>query len=202
MKKTIMKAIGTLLCFVSVLSLSLFVACASSATDTTQLEDTGDINSDRRITSEDARLALRASAKLEDLDEIQTYAADVNRDGKVNTADARQILRVSARLDTFQVEVKLKPGQEYVIDSVYAKGSYRWTCTVSPETGLDMTETVEKLSMDTPEGTTPEQTYGFTAKNAGTYTAVFQFVSIGGKNVYREITYTFYVDGTQSEERA
>ena len=58
----------------------------------------GDVNGDGEILANDARLALRASAKLETLDETQTKAADVNEDGKVLADDARQILRFSAQL--------------------------------------------------------------------------------------------------------
>lgn len=52
-----------------------------------------DVNCDAKITAADARLALRHSARLEKLDDIQFKAADVNEDGKVTAADARLILR-------------------------------------------------------------------------------------------------------------
>ncbi len=57
-----------------------------------------DVNCDAKITAADARLALRHSARLEKLDDIQFRAADVNEDGKVTAADARLILRKPARL--------------------------------------------------------------------------------------------------------
>lgn len=60
---------------------------------------TGDINCDGKVTSADARLALRTSAKLEALTEIQTKNADVNGKDGVTSADARLILRVSAKLE-------------------------------------------------------------------------------------------------------
>lgn len=58
----------------------------------------GDIDGNGQILADDARLALRASAKLETLDAEQTKAADVNEDGLVLADDARQILRYSAKL--------------------------------------------------------------------------------------------------------
>lgn len=61
----------------------------------------GDINKDGKITASDARLALRAAAKLEHFNEEQTAAADVNADNKITASDARKILRVSAKIDTF-----------------------------------------------------------------------------------------------------
>ncbi|MCD7775731.1 MAG: carboxypeptidase regulatory-like domain-containing protein [Clostridiales bacterium] len=57
-----------------------------------------DVNDDGDITASDARLALRAAAKLETLTSVQILAADVIPDGKVNPADARLILRITARL--------------------------------------------------------------------------------------------------------
>lgn len=59
----------------------------------------GDVNGDGKITTADARDALRAAARLENLNEEQKKAADINGDGKVTTTDARTILRKSARLE-------------------------------------------------------------------------------------------------------
>ncbi len=63
--------------------------------------DIGDINNDGKISASDARLVLRAAAKLENFNTEQTAAADVNGDNKITASDARKILRVSAKLDTF-----------------------------------------------------------------------------------------------------
>ena len=60
----------------------------------------GDVNGDGDVLANDARLALRASAQLETLDEKQTKAADVDGSGQVLANDARQILRFSAKLQT------------------------------------------------------------------------------------------------------
>ncbi len=62
----------------------------------------GDVNGDGRITSADARLALRAAVSLETLDAVQLLSADANGDGKVTSADARLILRVAVGLDAFE----------------------------------------------------------------------------------------------------
>ncbi|MCR5782860.1 MAG: dockerin type I repeat-containing protein [Clostridia bacterium] len=58
----------------------------------------GDVDSNGQILADDARLALRFSAKLEDLDENQQKAADVDGNNQVLADDARQILRFSAKL--------------------------------------------------------------------------------------------------------
>ena len=59
----------------------------------------GDVNGDGFVKANDARTALRAAAKLEELDERALKAADIDGNGKVTAAEARKILRFAARLD-------------------------------------------------------------------------------------------------------
>ncbi|MBE6811810.1 MAG: hypothetical protein E7523_02880 [Ruminococcaceae bacterium] len=61
----------------------------------------GDIDNDNRITSSDARTALRAAVGLDALSEAQQKAADVDKDDKITSADARSILRCAVGLETF-----------------------------------------------------------------------------------------------------
>ena len=64
----------------------------------------GDVDGDGSVSSADARLALRASVKLEPtiVKGAAAYtAADYNKDGEVKSDDARAILRVSVKLDPF-----------------------------------------------------------------------------------------------------
>lgn len=58
----------------------------------------GDADGNGKITAADARLVLRAAAKLEALSEDSVEFCDVTRDGKILSADAREILRASAGL--------------------------------------------------------------------------------------------------------
>lgn len=60
----------------------------------------GDVDGDGKITAADARLALRAAAKLTTLTKAQLEAADLTNDGRVTAEDARKILRVAAKLET------------------------------------------------------------------------------------------------------
>ena len=53
----------------------------------------------RKKKNADARLALRASAQLENLEGVYSDAADVTGDGKITASDARKILRISAGLE-------------------------------------------------------------------------------------------------------
>ncbi len=59
----------------------------------------GDVDRSGRITSSDARMTLRASAKLTFLSGLRFQAADLNSDGRVTAAEARRILRYSAQLE-------------------------------------------------------------------------------------------------------
>ena len=61
--------------------------------------DPGDVDGSGRVNSSDARLALRAAARMETLTAEQFAAADVDGSGKVNSADARRILRAAARIE-------------------------------------------------------------------------------------------------------
>lgn len=60
----------------------------------------GDATLSGGLTAADARLALRYSARLEDMAPLARELADIDRSGKVTAADARLILRMSARLES------------------------------------------------------------------------------------------------------
>lgn len=75
------------------------IASASVEIDVVDPSCAGDVNQDGKVTSADARLILRASALMIELDSRQTLLADVNEDGKITSADARIILRMSAGIE-------------------------------------------------------------------------------------------------------
>lgn len=66
--------------------------------------DIGDADMDGKVTSADARIVLRAAAKLITLTMEQEELADVDWDGKITANDARMILRVAAGLESFDFE--------------------------------------------------------------------------------------------------
>lgn len=152
--------------------------------------DWGDIDHNGKANSADARIALRAAAKLEKLNATQIADGDVNRDGIVNSSDARQILRVAARLDQFRVDVELPMNQEYVIDSVVDKGAYRWVCATSQ--GLSFEQTFKELPPDSPPGKWAERVYTFKAEEPGKYEAIFKLIDWDG-TIANEIIVTFTV---------
>lgn len=57
-----------------------------------------DLDGNGKITSADARLALRNALRLDQLSPEAEIAADVDGNGKVSSGDARAILRVALRL--------------------------------------------------------------------------------------------------------
>ena len=86
------KATAFIMFFCLMLSCFVFTATAASTVP-------GDVDADGIVSSADARLALRASVRLETLGREATQSADVDRDGQVTSADARVILRISVKLD-------------------------------------------------------------------------------------------------------
>ena len=58
----------------------------------------GDVDGDGKITSADSLKILRASVKLEKLDDVQTQLADVNGDGNIDSSDSLITLRASVGL--------------------------------------------------------------------------------------------------------
>lgn len=59
----------------------------------------GDVDGNGKITAADARLALRASVGLENLNPTKKATADIDGNGTVTAADARLILRASVGLE-------------------------------------------------------------------------------------------------------
>ena len=63
-----------------------------------------DLNKDGKVTTADARLALRIALRLDNADDITKAAADVDGDGSVTTADARLILRIALELEEYSAK--------------------------------------------------------------------------------------------------
>ncbi|MBQ6864264.1 MAG: hypothetical protein IJO14_08510, partial [Clostridia bacterium] len=74
--------------------------CAFTVEQSTPAFTLGDVDNNGKIEAADARLALRAAVKLENLTEAQTQAADADKNGKLEAADARLILRAAVGLGT------------------------------------------------------------------------------------------------------
>ena len=92
------KITAVILSFVMLLALCVpaFAASGVAAKDIIM----GDLDSNKKITASDARLALRLAAKLDSSTRELDVIADVDKNGAVNASDARSILRVTAKLQT------------------------------------------------------------------------------------------------------
>ncbi|MBQ6066252.1 MAG: dockerin type I repeat-containing protein [Clostridia bacterium] len=77
------------------------VQCKVEEVGTAKSAPAGDVDGDGKVSSADARLALRASVGLEKYAKgsAQFTAADADKDGKITSADARLILRASVGLE-------------------------------------------------------------------------------------------------------
>ena len=75
-------------------------------------ENLGDVDGNGDVESGDARLALRASVKLEDIKEgtAAFKAADIDGNGTIESSDARLILRLSVKLEKLE-ELKANYGK-------------------------------------------------------------------------------------------
>lgn len=71
-------------------------------TETFVVSVLGDTDGDGKVTTSDAREALRAAAQLTVLSDAQRLAAEIDGDpSAISTSDARILLRVAARLESF-----------------------------------------------------------------------------------------------------
>lgn len=93
--KKLKASLSVILC--TIIVFSVFIPFAGAAENFSK----GDVDGNGQISASDARLALRASVKLETLSLKAMKAADVNEDDYVTAADARTILRVSVGLEFF-----------------------------------------------------------------------------------------------------
>ncbi len=126
--------------------------------DEVQLVVVGDMTNDGIITSADARLVLRQSAKIDYESFPYSTHGDVNFDNKITAADARMILRVAAKLDFFRLDdLTVWQNQPYKVGPLVSAsdGGYMWRCTVSEENAIEITEIIEQSVDNT--GKPPEE---------------------------------------------
>lgn len=92
-------------CFIAVILLFVLSTGVFAARDTDY--KLMDVDGDGIITAADARLALRAVAKLDNTTDRCQYAVDIDDDGKLSGTESRAIMRVASGLadETRTIEV-------------------------------------------------------------------------------------------------
>ncbi|MBQ6164338.1 MAG: dockerin type I repeat-containing protein [Clostridia bacterium] len=86
-------------CLSVLLALTLLLSTAVPAAFGAEASYYGDLDGNGKVNSTDARIALRAAAKLDSLSDSQKKTGDMNGDGKINSTDARTILRMAAKIE-------------------------------------------------------------------------------------------------------
>lgn len=155
----------------------------------------GDVDGNCLITANDARLALRASAGLENLTEQQMHAADsVLSRQKFSASNARRILRAAAKIEVlYKYEITIELGNGFEVSDLYTSGSgmYDWYYSSTASDHFDIWEfSFEKESNKFITGAPVERIFLFKPKHTGTYTIHFmQMNSL--KNNYKN---EFYIN--------
>ena len=86
------------MCKLAKLTLSFLLALSMLTGIVALAAAIGDLDGNGRVTSADARCALRIAARLDPLTPELLEAGDVDGNGKINSSDARMILRAAAKL--------------------------------------------------------------------------------------------------------
>lgn len=160
----------------------------------------GDANSDGLLTSADARLLLRYSAKLKDNAFITAESCDVNHDKTINAADARTVLRASAKLEKFALPVKeLELGFSYNIRNLKTagSGSYTWQYTISDPDAFEVGQSIAPPeNVEIKPGTPYNQSFLFKALKTGEYKVHFELIQPWSKDVANSFDVVFVVKET------
>ena len=113
----------------------------------------GDADGSGKITAMDARVVLRAAAKIEPLAEEYLAAADVNFDGKVTAMDARIILRAAAKVEELPeiptdetTTAETTTAETTTAETTTAETTTAETTTAEPEPGVVVSDYPEAIS--------------------------------------------------------
>lgn len=87
--------------FKTVSVLLVFIVCFSYLPKVSAASVLGDINSDGKVTTKDARIALNMAAGVGSFSEEEKKSADFDGDGKVTLEDARCILATAVGMDLY-----------------------------------------------------------------------------------------------------
>ena len=144
----------------------------------------GEIDGNPYVRAADARLCLRAAAKLEELTPEQQRAADIDGSGAIESSDARAILRASAKIEPITVTVNLKVGQNLVVGPLQGPTGWEWNYFISYPSKFDIK--VNKYYHSGDEiGSAPDEIIVFMPTETGNYSAEFKQVTGWNQKLYR-----------------
>lgn len=144
----------------------------------------GEIDGDLYVRAADARLCLRAAAKLEELTSEQQKAADTDGSGVIESSDARAILRASAKIEPITVTVNLKVGQNLVVGPLQGPTGWEWNYFISFPSKFDIKENKYYHSGDE-IGSAPDEFVLLKPMDIGDYSAEFKQVTGWNQKLYR-----------------
>lgn len=150
----------------------------------------GDMNFDGKITSADARICLRASAKIVVLSEDQIKVADVYGTGKIDSSCARKILRVAAKLENMNIVIRVKVGQKLIIKPDSGAFTTTWKCFSSDTNDITVDFVMENNTVPDTVGSLYDQFFIIKAEKADRYTLNFKQVTAWNNN---EVHNEFFV---------
>ena len=113
--------------------LAAVMALSAAAIPVSAAGRLGDVDNDGEITSGDARLALRASVRLETVTPDMLQRADIDKNGEIESSDARMILRASVHLEDLSQFDHTHEVAAWTPDENDAE-SHSGVCTVCGET--------------------------------------------------------------------
>lgn len=153
----------------------------------------GDLDGNSEVNAADARICLRAAAKIDTLEGCVLNAADVNSDGEVTGADARAILRTSAKIEELNACVTFFDAinSKVVIGPLETagSGSYVWHCTVEDKNAVIVDSYAISALLQGIDGYPVQQYFEITIAETGRYTVRFEL-----KNSENEIIDKFSFD--------
>lgn len=186
-----------IICFILCLVMTTVIGLSASAEDMIMILETnrfGDLDGNSEVNAADARICLRAAAKLDTLPQKAMKAADINGDGKITGADARKILRASAKIEMLNANVPVfnVVNSKVVIGALETAGSgyYQWHCTVNDEDAVKINSyIIADESENGVDGAPVQQFFEITIAETGTYNVKFEL-----KNMNNEVIDKFSFD--------
>lgn len=196
MKKSICFILSLIMTVSMVLSVSALstVTFSDEVTKAFEVNRFGDLDGNSKVNAVDARLCLRAGAKIETLSGKVMNTADIDGDGEITSSDARKILRAAAKVEILHAKAPVfnAVNSTVVIGGLETAGSgrYVWYCTPENENAVKINSyTLEDQFESEVDGAPVQQHFEITIVETGSYNVKFEL-----KNSNNEVIDEFSFD--------